>query len=47
MRHLKKVTKELEQPNHNDSWINVWPQFEFLRDDPRFHDLLRRMNLEP
>ena len=28
-------------------WFNVSPQFNSLRDDPRFHDLLLRMNLLP
>ena len=28
-------------------WVNVWPEFEPLRDDPQFQDLLRRMNLLP
>ncbi len=27
--------------------FNVFPPFAPLRDDPRFHDLLLRMNLEP
>ena len=29
------------------SLVNVWPELEPLHDDPRFQDLLRRMNLEP
>jgi len=28
-------------------WLNVSSRWEPFRDDPRFQDLLRRMNLEP
>jgi len=42
-RWLERVYQERESANR----INVYPVFDPLRDDPRFHDLLRRMNLEP
>jgi serine/threonine protein kinase/tetratricopeptide (TPR) repeat protein len=29
------------------AWIRVWPQFDILRGEPRFQDLLRRMHLTP
>jgi len=29
------------------SWVNVWPQFDGLRGEPRFQDLVRRMGLKP
>jgi serine/threonine protein kinase/Flp pilus assembly protein TadD len=34
-----------ENPHAWVPWIRVLPQFKSLRDDPRFKDLLRKMNL--
>ena len=36
-----------ERPHAFVPWIRVLTWFEPLRDDPRFGDLLRRMNLPP
>jgi len=42
------LNEVLEWPEFEDFW-GGWSSFEFdpIRDDPRFHDLMRRMNLEP
>ncbi len=44
---LGLITKAVDERYHGATWCNVDPAFDPVRDDPRFHDLLRRMNLEP
>jgi tetratricopeptide (TPR) repeat protein len=48
---MDQAFKWLEQEydtREGDIWgLKVYPWYDPLRDDPRFHDLLRRMNLEP
>jgi len=44
MRWLEEGYKEHKFLMTN---LNVAPEYDPLRDDPRFHDLLRRMNLHP
>ena len=34
-----------EHPHAWVPWVRVWPDFQSLRGDPRFDDLLRKMNL--
>jgi len=45
-RAFEQLEKAFEQ-NDDVSDIKVNPRWDPLRDDPRFQDLLRRMNLEP
>ena len=44
---LEWLTAAINERDPLTPWINVWPEFHPLRDDPRFQDLLRRMNFEP
>ncbi len=39
------MTKAINERDPFSPWFNVSPWLAPLRDDPRFHDLLRRMNL--
>jgi TolB-like protein len=41
------LEKAYEARSGRLTFLGVSPKFDPLRDDPRFHDLLRRMNLEP
>jgi len=44
---LEWLTEAINERDPKTPFINGWPAFDPLRDDPRFQDLLRRMNLEP
>jgi len=44
---LAWIEKSLEVRDGNTIFVDVMAPFESLRSDPRFQDLLRRMNLPP
>ncbi len=44
---IEWLTKAIDERDRGVGWANVDPRFDPLRDDPRFLDLLRRMNLMP
>jgi len=44
---IEWLTQAADERDNTATWAKVDPFFDPLRDDPRFHDLLRRMNLQP
>jgi hypothetical protein len=41
------MTQAINERDPTSPWLNIVSWFDPLRDDPRFQDLLRRMNFEP
>jgi len=44
---IEWLTKAIDERYHGVGFANVDPRFDSIRDDPRFQDLMRRINLEP
>ena len=44
---IEWATKAVDERVNTLTWAKVDNIFNSIRDDPRFQDLLRRMNLEP
>ncbi len=42
---IEFLEKAFEERDQNMPYLSVDPIFDYMRDDPRFQDLLRRMNL--
>ncbi len=46
-RAIEVVKSAIDKGDPSIANVNVWLEFDPLRDDPRFQEQLRRMNLEP
>ena len=46
-RAMEWLEKAYRNHDHDLAFSQVWPHFDPLRSDPRFQDLLHRMNLPP
>ena len=44
---LEWLEKAFAERETGLTFLKTWPEWDPVRDDPRFQDLLRRMNLEP
>jgi len=46
-RAFEWLSKAVDERGQTVSWLKVNPLWDSVRSDPRFTDLLRRMNLTP
>ena len=46
-RALDWLERSFEERSSQMPWVSVDPVYDPLREDPRFQDLVRRMNLPP
>jgi TolB-like protein/predicted Ser/Thr protein kinase len=46
-RAIEVVTSAIDEGDLSIAVVNFWPEFDPLREDPRFQEQLRRMDLEP
>jgi hypothetical protein len=46
LEYLNRTFQERGSGDFFLPFINVDPLYDFLRDDPRFKEILRRMNLQ-